>query len=321
MSRTYFPSRVVLCLLVFGSLASAQSPSLAPGWMAGRVVVQVSEGGSTPLAPNPDLFYAIIFDPRDDIFSYSSPGSSLRKITQGVDPALSPDGGMVVFCGFPPGQIHSQLMIVKSDGGGQKQLTNMEGSPCAPAWSPDGKKIAFHAATNRGQVVMVLDFAAKTITPIAIGSLPRWSPDGKRLLFLRKPEMHDARASIWTADSDGKNARFLVDSFSPVPAADWSGDGQFIIYTNDDHHQSAIFRVNLDGTNPEKIAGNKNVEMYFPSMSPDGRQLVVVRAYGPAVSLVLIDLSTQKERWLANGVRGDVSWVKHTDQPSSSRDK
>lgn len=68
--------------------------------------------------------------------------------------------------------------------------------------------------------------------------------------------------------------------------------------------------MNLDGTNLEEIARDKNLEMYFPSISPDGKRLVVVEEESGAHFLALIDLSAHKSRALASGERGDVLWVK-----------
>jgi len=300
----------VLLVLVFAGVCSHAQSADASTLSVGRFVVQAYEGGNSPLLSEAILTQSLVWDPKGEIFAYDAPRFRPRKIAQGIDPALSPDGSMVAYCGFVPGQVVSQIMVMKSDGSGQKQLTNMGGSPCAPAWSPDGMKIAFSVESGRGQAVMVLDFESKTITPIALGTLPRWSPDGKHLLFLRKPETHGAKASIWAADADGKHARLVVDTNALIPSAVWGSDGKSILYTNDDHLRSAIFRVNMDGTNSEKFAGDKNLEMYFPTMSPDGKKIAVVIADGNRLMLMEIDLATQKSRWLANGERGDVVWVK-----------
>jgi len=275
-----------------------------------RIVVQANEGGASPLLPDSILTQARIWDANGEIFVYEAPKFRPRKIAQGIDPVLSPDGGVIAYCGFQPGQLKSQIMMMKSDGSGQRFLTNIDGSPCSPAWSPDEKKLAFTVESERGQVVMVMDFLSKTINPVVLGTLPRWSPDGKNLLFLRKPETHRATASIWVADADGKHAKPVIDTFALMPSADWVSDGRSIVYTNDDHQRSKIFRVNLDGTNPEQIAGDRNLEMYYPTISPDGKKLAVVIAEGKKLVLMEIDIETKKSRWLADGTRGDVRWVK-----------
>ena len=313
----------ILAATLVACASSAVSQSPAASWSVGRFVVQNSSTRATPLGNDSILTEAVVFVPDDDIVVYDSPAFRPAKIIQGVAPALSPDGGIIAYCGFIPGLLRSQIMIMKSDGTGRKQLTSMNGSPCSPDWSPDGKKLAFDAETDHGKVVMILDFEQKTVSPVLRGASPRWSPDGSRLLFLRAPETHGAVASIWISDADGKHPRMVLDTFAPVPSASWDHDGKAIVYTGDDRHRSAIYRVALDGANPEKLVKDSNYDLYCPSLSPDGRLLVVVRTDSTLPvenrnSLVVIDLATQKQRWLTNAVRGDVYWTRSNGVPSGT---
>lgn len=302
---------VALCILVLAGARGDSQSTDAPSMSISRFVTQAYRGGSSPLLPDSIMTKSSVWELQDNIWVYDAPNFHRRNVAEGIDPTLSPDGSMIAYCGFAPGAPRSQLMIVKSDGSDQRRLTNLDGSPCTPAWSRDGKKIAFTVESKEGQAVMVLDFEHKTITPVALGNLPRWSTDGKKLLFLRKPEAHGATASIWIANSNGEHAKLVVDTYAPMPSAVWAGDGKSIVYTNDDQHRSAIFRVNLDGSNPQKIAGDKNLEMYYPSISPDGKKLSVVIVDGKTLMFMEIDVETQKSRWLANNVaHGEAVWVK-----------
>ena len=157
---------------------------------------------------------------------------------------------------------------------------------------------------------MVLDLVQAKILAIARGTFPRWSPDGKKLLFIQTPGADGAPYAISIANADGTDAQKIVDIRALVPAATWGPDGTSIVYTDDEHHRSAIFRVNLDRTNPEKLAGDKGQELFFPSISPDGKQLVVVTGGQGSQTLELIDLETHKARTLCAGMRGEVHWVK-----------
>ena len=306
----------VCCVLVLPNTASSQDPGTGPAWKVGAMVVEYSpakHGLTTPHTGPSPISRAIVFDPTEDIFVSSPPGSRLRKIADGLAPALSPDGRYVAFCGLPGAQqgtyANTQIMVIKTDGTERAQLTKIEGSPCAPAWSPDGLKIAFNAGTNKGLAVMVLDLVRSEIHFIALGSLPRWSPDGKRLLYFREPDSSRSPITIWVANADGREAKFVTDVHAPLPAASWGPDGTSIVFTNDDHHRSAIYRVNLDGTGLEELARDKYLEMYFPSLSPDGKLLAVIEEDGEAHWLQLIDLSAHKSHTLASGERGDLLWV------------
>ena len=279
------------------------------------MVVQVNNARRTslsdPLSPPEPNTKVIVFDPAEDIVVSDSEGSKPRKISEGLDPSFSPDGRFVVFCGYT-NVAHNDLQIVaiKPDGSGRTQLTNIKGLPRDPAWSPDGAKIAFNAAGKKGPVVMVLDLASAKILAIAQGAYPRWSPDGKRLLFVQSAGADVGPYSISIANADGTGLQKIVDTRSPVPAATWGADGASIIYTSDDRHRSAIFRVNLDGSNPEELARDKAREMYFPLISPDGKQLLVIEGEVGSQTLVLIDLGTGKPRTLGSATYGSVLWSK-----------
>jgi Tol biopolymer transport system component len=310
------PALAVVCLLAPVNSANGQPTPAAPIWRVGKIVVQVDNArlfnSLLPLTPPTPMTERIIFDPTDDIVVSDLTGSWQRKVAEGVDPEFSPDGHFIAYCGYT-NMAHDdmQIMAIKPDGSGKIQLTNIKGAPRDPAWSPDGTKIAFNATSNKGPVVMVLDLVNAKILAIAPGAFPRWSPNGKRLVFVQSPGADSGPYSISIANPDGTGVERIVDIRAPVPSATWGADGASIIYTSDERHRSAIFRVKLDGTDPEEIAGDKNLEMYSPSISPDGKQLVVVEGELGSQTLMLIDLGTGKSRTLKSASRASILWVKN----------
>jgi TolB protein len=84
---------------------------------------------------------------------------------------------------------------MNADGSGEEQLTDLEGyNSNAPAWSPNGRKIAFHS--NRGGgvgesdiYVMNADGSEQTrltnLTALGLGGahFASWSPDGEKVVF------------------------------------------------------------------------------------------------------------------------------------------
>mgnify|MGYP001765378394 CR=1 FL=1 len=129
----------------------------------------------------------------DDLWSFEQVGR----------PVLSPDGGLAVFPVAVPSldrnESNSDLWIVPTDGGGPpRRLTWNEGPDGSPAWSPDGRRIAFvskRKEENAQLYVLSLDGGeAERITdlPTAVAD-PRWHPDGKRILFVAStwPDVND----------------------------------------------------------------------------------------------------------------------------------
>jgi Tol biopolymer transport system component len=302
------------CVLAISQRTFGQSSSEAQVWSIGKIVLQADDDW---INPAPLTFQAHIRGSgsvvqkrvADHIVIVDSPHSKQREVGIGLEPTLSPDGHNVVYCGRT--KAGWQLVKVTTDTGERVELTHLKNTASSPAWSPDGSKIAFNTEAENGGIVGVLDLATNYFSAISPGARPRWSPDGKKLVFLRWPEVADGPQSIWVVNADGTGLKKICDIRGLLPSANWSADGASIIFTSEDQHRSAIFRMDLDGSKVEKIAGDKHTDLYLPSMSPDGRQLVVIADSDMAPTLTLIDLDSHKSRALPKALRASVIWTRN----------
>jgi Ca2+-binding EF-hand superfamily protein len=116
----------------------------------------------------------------------------------------------------------TRLFIADSDGSNMKQLTNLpefqfQGSP---AWSSDGKYIAFDGLKNGSQVIVV-QADGRNPRVLGPGAMPSFSPDGQRIAF-SKPD-----AGIWIMSSQGPDEELL--QLDPQGwGSDWSPDGKIV---------------------------------------------------------------------------------------------
>src|SRR6478672_13267965 len=91
----------------------------------------------------------------------------------------------IVFAGVPSGQHVDQLYRIRSSGEGMQVLTQGQYPSIAPAFSPNGKRIAFSRA---GVGILTMDVDGKNVHRLTTNgrdSFPAWSPDGKKIAFLR----------------------------------------------------------------------------------------------------------------------------------------
>jgi dipeptidyl aminopeptidase/acylaminoacyl peptidase len=107
-----------------------------------------------------------------------------------ADPKISPDGKWVAFAVATPdmnaNRNASNIWIVSAAGGQPVQLTQ-SGHDTSPAWSPDGKTLAFLSSRSGISQVYVLSMEggeAHAVTHLSNGAdMVKWSPDGKRIAF------------------------------------------------------------------------------------------------------------------------------------------
>jgi len=100
-----------------------------------------------------------------------------------TEPAISPDGTLVVYASDRSGDGQLDLWLQKTSGGQPARLTSDPSDDRAPTFSPDGSLIAFQSTRNGGGVYVMptLGGDARLIAPE--GRNPRFSPDGKTIVY------------------------------------------------------------------------------------------------------------------------------------------
>lgn len=135
-------------------------------------------------SPNPDLLPQGV---EQDIWVVSKNGGEARKLAQGREPAISPDGSTVAYID------DDQIWTVSlSDAAARPaQLFHGRGTPASLTWSPDGKSLAWASRRGDHGFIGVYSFASQTLRYLdpstQIDLDPIWSPDSRQVAFLRIP--------------------------------------------------------------------------------------------------------------------------------------
>lgn len=172
--------------------------------------------------------------------------------------SFSPDGRFILVCmNSAPGNL--DIFGVAAGGGDPTPLTSSPGLDFEPAWSPDGKTIAFVSDRDGTPHIYVMDTDGgnqRRLTRNDIVELePAWSPDGMAIAFLG--DVSDVSSNIYLVNADGTNTRRLTDeavSHNENPV--WSPDGSMIAFWSNRTGNSEIFVMRLDGTGLTNLTGN-----------------------------------------------------------------
>jgi TolB protein len=185
------------------------------------------------------------------------------------------------------------LRIADADGeGGQVALASPD-PIISPAWSPDGRQIAYVSFESQKAVVWVQDVASGARRALAnfrgSNSAPAWSPDGRQLALTLSRE---GGSQLFLMASEGGPPRRLTQSNAIDTEACWSPDGKSIVFVSDRGGGPQVYRIAATGGDAQRItfSGAYNIS---PALSPDGKAMAYVsRLNGGAFRLHLMDLAS-----------------------------
>lgn len=173
----------------------------------------------------------------------------------------------------------------------------------SPAWSPDGKQLAYVSFETQKAVVWVQEVASGRRRVLAnfrgSNSAPAWSPDGSQLALTLSRE---GGSQLYLQPVAGGEPRRLATGGSAgaidtEPA--FTADGRTLYFVSDRGGGPQIYRMPVAGGSVERVTfdGSYNIS---PAISPDGRSMAYITRNGNAFKLMMMDLASRRVQALTD---------------------
>jgi dipeptidyl aminopeptidase/acylaminoacyl peptidase len=211
--------------------------------------------------------------------------------------AVSPDGKEICFARnddpVPALSTNADLFVVPSTGGPERKLPASPGYDGAPAYSPDGRSIAFRSQARAGYEadrwrLMVYDRASGAVRELTAGFDRQvesfvWSPDSSTLYFTAGD---DARDPLFAVSAAGGPVRRLSQgTFGDLSTG---GDGRFVVTTSVAlTHPAEVVRIGVDGAAPTRLT-HVNDAVLHPFGLRDGESVTYEGAAGRTVQAWIV---------------------------------
>ena len=184
------------------------------------------------------------------------------------------------------------LWIADADGENAQSALSSPEPIISPAWSPNGRQVAYVSFESRKPVVYVHDVASGQRRLLAnfrgSNSAPAWSPNGESLAVTLT---RDGGSQLYSISAQGGEPRRLMQSSGIDTEPVFSSDGRTIFFVSDRGGAPQIYKVPASGGSAERVTftGNYNIS---PTVSPDGRWLAYISRVGGGFKLHVMDLSS-----------------------------
>jgi TolB protein len=196
-----------------------------------------------------------------------------------------------------------------------KPLTSGAGLDAMPSWTPDGRRIVFHARHKPEKAnllptrkIWIVERDGTNARQLSDGPADEYhpvvSPDGTKIAFVS--EANGSR-DVWVMDADGENALPLTDEPGLEEHPSWSPDGKQIAYVAlpKDGGSFDLWTMNADGSGKRKLTSSAANEV-FPAWRPSGRVIAFATDLNGNFDVYGLSLGDEKTLPLVAGPPNDT---------------
>jgi len=267
---------------------STRAEYVEPGWLAwvdaGRLLVQPFDRATSTVAGSPrELARGVesFASTGEASFSFSTDALVYQPMERSAEiewvdrqgrvlgPAAEPrpyaqvrldrTGGWMVAAVMTPEDGYRDLWLVDLERGAPQRFTDRPGWEDSPAWSPDGRTIAFAADWTGPPNLYLQGVGGGEVTELvpfdqSVQRAGSWTADGRSVVYSRNSGRDGTGADLWIVDVGSRDRRPLLASPHQESEPELSPDGRWIAYTSDESGRSEIYVASFPS-----LAGRRRV--------------------------------------------------------------
>ena len=276
----------------------------------------------------------VAFSYLGDIWIANENGADVRRLTvnraRDQYPRFSPDGQWIAFSSNRDGNY--DVFVIPSSGGEPRQLTFHSANDDVVGWSPDGKRIVFSSTRGNGAFPTVatlwevpIDGGIERPLNTDWGAYASYSPDGAKLAFQRHPSVWSRKhyrgayaADLWVEDLSSKTFTKLGDDayHGNMLWPMYGNGGEIYFVSNQLSNEPVkpgspeamksvnnIWKISDKGGKPVQVTKHSDGNLFFPSISADGRTIVYEDNFG----LWKLDVATGRSAEIRLDIKSDYT--------------
>jgi TolB protein len=193
------------------------------------------------------------------------------------------------------------LMVADADGFNPQTVVSSRQPLMSPAWSPDGRKVAYVSFERGNSSVYIQEIATGSREVVSankgINCCPAFSPDGTKLALALS---NGVNPDIYIMDLASRQVTQITKHFAIDTEPVWMPDGQSVLFTSDRSGKPQIYQAGTSGGDATRITFQGEYDARA-SVSFDGKKIAMAQGAGNVYRIAVLDRTTGEAKPISPG--------------------